>query len=108
MMRLQMTATVPHCIDTVHMFHVSTLHCIIQYWITFVFATFEMQMRKRSSRFIWTLDIIHKKSMRRRQGGKGGGGSVILGSPQKGAGFHGFRVVVAGVAGPMGGRQLVA
>ena len=36
------------------------------------------------------------------------GQSVILGNTQKGASYHGFRVVMAGVAGPIGGRQLVA
>ena len=41
---------VPHCIDTVHTFHVSTVHYRVQYWITFVFATFWMQiLNNRSS-----------------------------------------------------------
>lgn len=44
--------------------------------------------------------------MKRRGKRRGGGGSVILGTPQTGAGCHGFRVVVAGVAGPIGGSWL--
>lgn len=36
------------------------------------------------------------------------GVGLVLGSPLNRASCHGFRVVVAGVAGPMGVRQLVA
>lgn len=35
---------VPHCIDTVHTFHVSTVYCTEQHLTTTVIATFEKQI----------------------------------------------------------------
>lgn len=46
-----------------------------------------------------------KKKMKKGEGEERAGHSE---HPTDGASCHGFRVVVAGVAVPMGGRQLVA